>query len=47
MLVAVGKYEMINVAQRALLKLMATNDDKISDLSSVEVDTTLFDTVSN
>jgi len=41
MLVGVGRYDAYNIANRAVQKFIAKKDDKISDLSSMEVDKTL------
>ena len=41
MLVGVGRYDAYNIANRAIQNFIAKKDDKISDLTSVEVDKTL------
>jgi len=45
-LVAVGKYDLYKNAHRAVLKLTTSDDDKVTDLTTLEIDTTLVDTVS-
>jgi len=46
MLAVLGKYDSYKNANRAVLKLISSKDDKVTDLTSLEIDTTLFDTVS-
>jgi len=46
MLVVLGRYDSYKNANRAVLKLISSKDDKVADLTSLEIDTTLFDTVS-
>jgi len=41
MLVGVGRYGAYNMANRAVQMFMSKNDDKVSDLTSMEVDKTL------
>ena len=45
MLRALGRYESYQSAHRAVLKLVTSNDDKVTGLTSLEIDTTLFDMV--
>jgi len=45
MLRALGRYESYKSAHRAVLKLLTSNDDKVTGLTSLEIDTTLTDTV--
>jgi len=40
-LVGVGRYDAYNIANRAVQNFIAKKDDKISDLTSIEVDKTL------
>jgi len=46
MLAVLGKYDSYKNANRAVLKLISSKDDNVTDLTSLEIDTTLFDTVS-
>ena len=46
MLVVLGRYDSYKNANCAVLKLISSKDDKVTDLTSLEIDTTLFDTVS-
>jgi len=46
MLVVLGRYDSYKNANSAVLKLISSKDDKVTDLTSLEIDTTLFDTVS-
>jgi len=46
LLAALGRYDCYKTAHRAILKLVTNKDDKVADLTSLEIDTTLFDTVS-
>jgi len=41
MLVGVGRYDAYSMANRAVQMFMSKNDDKVSDLTSMEVDKTL------
>ena len=46
-MVGVGLFTSYSNANRALLNLIKNNDQKIKELASLEVDKTLFDTVSS
>jgi len=46
LLVVLGKYDSYKNANRAVLKLISSKDDKVTDLTTLEIDTTLSDTVS-
>jgi len=46
LLAALGRYDCYKTAHRAILKLVTNKDEKVADLASLEIDTTLFDTVS-
>jgi len=45
MLWVLGRYTSYKNANRAVLKLTTSNDDKVTGLTSLEIDTTLTDTV--
>jgi len=45
MLWVLGRYTSYKIAHRAVLKLVTSNDDKVTGLTSLEIDTTLFDMV--
>jgi len=42
-LVGVGRYACVKLAQKAIYKMMEESDGKLSDLDSLEVDKELFD----
>ena len=46
MLVVLGKYDIYKNANRAVLNMISSKNDKITDLTSLEIDKTLSDTVS-
>ena len=46
MLVVLGKYDIYKNANRAVLNMISSKNDKVTDLASLEIDTTLSDTVS-
>jgi hypothetical protein len=43
LLVGVGRYSFVHIAQKAIYKMIEDNDDKVSDLDSLVVDHDLFD----
>ena len=43
LLVGVGRYAYVHLAQKAIYKMMEDSDGKLSDLDSLEVDKELFD----
>jgi len=45
-LAVLGRYDSYKTAHRAILKLITSKDDRVTELTSLEIDTTLFDTVS-
>ena len=47
MLVVLGKYESYQNANRAVLNMISNKNDKVTDLTTLEIDTTLSDTVSS
>jgi len=44
--VVLGKYDIYKNANRAVLNMISSKNDKITDLASLEIDTKLSDTVS-